>query len=128
MKNYLSRFTPLQYAAAAAALVIVFALVFRRRGGGLAAPSNPEGLRPGFSPEGEAQRFANAFNGWDFFSSERREMLNDLWRMSDDELGAVYNAYAQANPGRNMKSVIQSDWIFGSEVDRVINRLNALGL
>ncbi len=130
----INKVTPIQIAAASAIIfvVVVFILRTRRRGpgGGIVAPSDPTGFRPGFSPEGEAARFAQAFNGWNFWSNPRREALNNLWRMSDDELKAVYNAYNSgfAEPGETMLSVIETDWVFGSEVDRVTNRLKGMGL
>ncbi len=129
----LQRITPIQIAGAAAILIALVVVILRTRKKtppGTVAPSNPQGIRPGFSAEGEAAKFAQAFNGWSFWSGPRREALNDLWRMSDAELAAVYNAYNAdfAPQGQTMLSVIETEWIFGSEVDRVTNRLRQMGL
>lgn len=94
------------------------------------APVDQTAVTPGFDPYPVAQKFANAFNGWNFWSSPRREVLNDLWRLTDAELSLVYNSYQDnfAETNTTMTSIIKTDWVFGNEVDRVVNRLNVLGL
>lgn len=94
------------------------------------APVDQSAVTPGFDPYPVAQKVANEFQGWDFWSAGRRETLNDLWRLSDAELSLVYNSYQDnfAVQGRTMTKEIGQDWVFGEEVDRVINRLTLLGL
>lgn len=94
------------------------------------APVDQQAVTPGFDPYPVAQKVANEFQGWSFWSAGRREVLNDLWRLSDAELSLVYNTYQEDFAGKNatMRTDISGDWVFGSEVDRVINRLNEMGL
>ncbi|HPE83350.1 MAG TPA: hypothetical protein PLV43_06515 [Aequorivita sp.] len=94
------------------------------------APVDQSAITPGFDPYPVAQKVANEFQGWNFWSAGRRETLNDLWRLSDAELSLVYNEYQDnfATPNQTMTTLISQDWVFGDEVDRVINRLTLLGL
>lgn len=94
------------------------------------APVDPSAVTPGFDPYPLAQKFANAFQGWNFWSAERREVLNDLWRLTDAELSLTYNSFQEnfAEGKETMRSLIKGDFIGGEEVDRVINRFNQLQL
>lgn len=94
------------------------------------APVDPKAVTPGFDPFPLAQKFANAFQGWNFWSSERREVLNDLWRLTDAELSLTYNSFQEnfAQGSETMRTLIKGDFVYGEEVDRVINRLDSLQL
>jgi hypothetical protein len=94
------------------------------------APVDKDAVTPGFDPYPLAQKVANEFQGWNFWSAGRREVLNDLWRLSDAELALVYNTYQEdfATENSTMRKDIAGDWVFGNEVERVINRLNEMGL
>jgi len=94
------------------------------------APVDPGAVTPGFDPYPVAQKVANEFQGWNFWSAGRREVLNDLWRLTDAELALVYNSYQEnfASKNATMRTDISGDWVFGNEVERVLNRLNEMGL
>ena len=94
------------------------------------APVDKDAVTPGFDPYPLAQKVANEFQGWNFWSAERREVLNDLWRLTDAELSLTYNSFQEnfAEGKETMRSLIKGDFIGGEEVDRVINRFNSLQL
>ena len=128
MKNYFAI-----GAGALGAMVLLAYLAGRTKGkakGYTRAPIDQSQVTPGFDAFPVAQSVANAFQGWDFWSASRREVLNDLWRLTDAELSLVYNTYQEsfATGSSTMKTDIKNDWVFAEEKDRVINRLTQLGL
>ena len=84
------------------------------------------GFRPGFNPKSEAQAALDAFKGIDW-SSKKNDVLVRMWDYSDDELKAVYNAYGDQSK-TSLTADIKDEWIWGRNVNRVIDRLEGLRL
>jgi hypothetical protein len=117
-----------------AATVGILSLVYlkgRKKGkekGFVVVPSG--GSVDTFSVESLAQEVNEAFEGFNFWSSRRRDLLNQIWFLNDSELIELYNFYNKKylKPPKTLKSLIAGEWIFGNEVNRVINRMTALNL